>query len=68
MTDTDEAQDMLQGMAEIAVFTGNSERRTNYLLERKRLPAFKIGNIWHMRKSTYRAFIERLESAAMQAA
>jgi len=67
MTDRDIADDMLQGVAAIAAHTGNSERRTNYLLEQKRLPAFKLGGRWHMRRSSYRAFIERLEAEAMAA-
>jgi hypothetical protein len=35
------------------------------MLERGLLLAFKIGNIWHMRRSTYAAFIAKLETAAI---
>jgi hypothetical protein len=68
MTEATLADDMLRGAAKISEYTGDSERRTQYLLETKRLPAFKIGHVWHMRKSTYRAYVERLESHATVAA
>ncbi len=58
------ATDTLEGVAAIAEFLGKSERRTHYLIENNRLPAFKLGGKWHMRKTTYAAFIERLEAAA----
>ena len=58
------AEDTLQGAAAIAGVIGNAKRQTNYLLETKKLPAFKMGKAWHMRKSTYLAFIARLESDA----
>jgi hypothetical protein len=60
------ADDMLTGAEQIASFTGDTVRRTNYLLEQKRLPAFQEGRVWKMRKSTYRAHIERLEAAALE--
>ena len=62
------ADDTLEGAHAISVHTGKSERQTNYLLEKGMLPAFKIGNKWHMRKSTYRRFVEGLEAAATKAA
>lgn len=58
------AEDTLQGASEIAAYTGLSLRRTNYLLEKQQLPAFKIGNRWHMRRSTFARHIEELEAAA----
>jgi hypothetical protein len=63
ITDLTTASDTLEGVAAIAEFLGKSERRTHYLVENKRLPAFKLGGRWHMRKSTYQTFIERLEAA-----
>ena len=59
------ADDTLRGAASIAAFIGEPERRANYLLEQARLPAFKIGRCWHMRKSTYRSFIAGLEAKAL---
>ena len=59
------ADDMLIGAQEIADFTGNSLRRTFYLLERGELPGFKIGDKWHGRKSTFVKSIEDRERAAM---
>ena len=57
--------DLLTGAAEIAAFRGEPLRRTNYLLERGHLPAFKEGRIWKMRKSAHQRHIEALESAAL---
>ena len=68
MSETSIADDMLVGADEIAPHIKKSERQARWLLESKRLPAFKIGGKWHMRKSTYRAFIERLEAEATRAA
>ena len=62
------ADDTLKGAVEIAPYIGKTERQTNHLLEQRRLPAFKIGRCWHMRRSTYQAFIERLEADAISAA
>lgn len=64
MTDNEIADDLLKGAAEIAAFTGFAKRRVNYLLETKRLPAFKVGGRWQMRKSTFRRYIEKLEASA----
>ena len=61
MTDLNIADDTLEGASEIAAFTGKTVRQTTHLLETKQIPAFKIGGRWHMRKSTYTAFIARLE-------
>ena len=44
--------DLLRGVAEIAEHIGESERRVYYLCERDLIPAFKVGAIWHSRKST----------------
>ena len=65
------ADDTVEGAAGIAAHIGKPVRQTVHLLESRRLPAFKIGRIWHMRKSTYRRFIEQREAEvikAMQAA
>ena len=40
-------EDKLRGVREIAGHIGESERRTVYMLERKQIPGFKIGRIWH---------------------
>lgn len=60
------ADDVLDGAEQISVFTGDTIRRVNYLLSKKMLPAFREGKNWKMRKSTYRAYIERLERAAFE--
>ncbi|HVY14487.1 MAG TPA: hypothetical protein VHB27_04620 [Rhodopila sp.] len=62
------ADDMLNGAGEIAVYTGLPLRRVNYLLEQRMLPAFKVGKLWQMRKSTYRRSIEQREAEAMKGA
>jgi hypothetical protein len=62
------AVDTIEGAAAIAAFLGKTERQTNYLLEKKQLPAFKIGHRWHMRRSTFAAYVTRLEASALNAA
>jgi hypothetical protein len=62
------ADDTMEGAREIARFMGKTLRQTNYLLEIGKLPAFKLGGHWHMRKSTYLSYIERLEAAAVNSA
>ncbi len=56
------SNDLLEGVMAIAAFFGKTERQTHHLLEKKRLPAFKLAGKWHMRRSTGLAFIERLEA------
>lgn len=54
MTDTDFprlADDLLKGVPAIADYIGDNPRRIYYLLERSQIPAFKVGTIWHARKS-----------------
>jgi hypothetical protein len=58
------ADDLLDGAAAIAEFTGWSERRVFYLAETKQLPCFKVGSKWCARRSTLREYIEKLESGA----
>lgn len=60
----DIADDMLAGIGPIAGHIGKTERQAYYACETGKIPAFKFLNKWHMRKSTYRAFIERLEATA----
>jgi hypothetical protein len=62
------SQDTLQGAAAIAAFLGKTERQTNHLLEKKQIPAFKLGGRWHMRKTTFAAYVQRLEAECMNAA
>jgi len=60
--------DTLTSTAEIAAFLGKSERQVVHLLWKRKIPAFKLGGRWHMRKSTYLAHIERLEAGTRIAA
>ncbi len=64
MTDQSLADDLLRGVPAIAEWRGDPERRTYYLLENRQIPGFKIGNIWHSRKSTQLRHIEELEREA----
>ena len=59
----DLADDLLDGVPEIAAFTGYSERRVYYLAEKKLLPLFKVGDRWTGRKSTLRKHYSNLEVA-----
>jgi hypothetical protein len=54
--------DLLDGADEIARFTGWPRRRVFYLLERKLIPGFKVGNRWTARKSRLRRYFEELEA------
>ena len=56
------AEDLLDGAEEIAQFTGWELRRVYYLLEKKLIPAFKVGNRWTARKSRLKRYIEELEA------
>jgi hypothetical protein len=59
------ADDMLTGIPAIAECVGRPPQTVAYHLVKGHLPAFMIGNIWHMRRSTYAAFIAKLETAAI---
>jgi excisionase family DNA binding protein len=68
MADNDLANDLIGGVPAIAAFLGFSERQTYHLLEKGKLPAFKIGDRkWQARKSTLRRHIENLEAPRAQA-
>lgn len=62
------ANDILEGAAAIAAHTGKTLRQAHYLLETGQLPAFQIGRVWHMRRSTFQRFIEDLEASARKSA
>ena len=62
------ADDMLTGAEEIAAYLKKTRRQVTNLLETNRLPAFKLGGRWHMRPSTYLAFVQELEATALKAA
>ena len=55
------SDDLLVGAEAIGAFWGCSKRRAFYMCERKNIPAFKIGRVWHARKSTLIAHVRRLE-------
>lgn len=60
--ETDLADDMLVGIEAIATFVGSNRRQAYWLCERGHVPAFKMASKWHMRKSTYRNHIAKLEA------
>ena len=63
MADNDLADDLLPGASKIADFMGKSRRTTYNLLESGKLPAFRIGKIWHARKSTLLRHFQELETS-----
>jgi hypothetical protein len=63
--DTEYGDDVLRGAPAISKYRNEPERRTNYLLEKRIIPAYKIGDRWEMRKSTHRKFIADLEEEAI---
>jgi hypothetical protein len=60
--------DMLVGVEQISDHIEKEKRETYYLCEKRRIPAFKLGNKWHMRPSTYAAFIAEREAEVLQSA
>jgi hypothetical protein len=63
------ADDLLDGVAEIAAFTGLPERRVYYLAEKRLLPVFKLGDRkWQARKSTIRRHLDGLEAKHAESA
>jgi hypothetical protein len=59
---------LLWGAQEIASFIDRELRETFYLLEKKRLPATKIGNSWVSSHSVLRRFFNEKLEAALAAA
>jgi excisionase family DNA binding protein len=63
MTVENLADDLLDGVPAIAAFLGLPQRRIYDLVEKKKIPAFKMGGgRWSARKSTLCAHIEKLEA------
>jgi hypothetical protein len=56
------ADDLLEGVAAIATFTGFKPRRVFYLAENGKLPLFKVGNRWCGRRSTLLDYFAKLEA------
>jgi excisionase family DNA binding protein len=64
MTDATNEPDLLYGCEPIAEFLGISKRAAYSLIERKRIPTFKIGRTIAARKSRLRQHFETLEKEA----
>jgi excisionase family DNA binding protein len=62
MTDDDLANDMLDGIQQIADFLGAPMLRTYDWAQQGKIPVFKINRHWLARKSTLRRHIEQLEA------
>jgi hypothetical protein len=58
--------DLLVGAAQIAGELGVSIRRANNLCAASAIPAFKLGGIWHARRSTLVSYIEARERDAIR--
>lgn len=56
------SEDLLDGAEEIARFLGWPRRRVFYLLEKKLIPGFKVGNRWTARKSRLQRHFDELEA------
>ena len=61
-TPEDVAEDLLDGVPAIAAFTGWSDRRCYYLLQKGLLPSGKIGNRYIGSKRVYREFLTKIAS------
>ena len=64
MSDSNVASDKLSGVAAISEFIGEPVRRTHYLLERKMIPAGKVGAIWVASRRALKAHFDKLTGAA----
>ena len=62
---TTEDTDFLHGVNDFSQFLGVSPRRAYYLLERRLIPARKLGNLWTGRKSRILAEQEAAENATL---
>ena len=57
MNNTDTlADDILRGVKAISAFTGEPERRVQYLVESGQIPAGKIGRLWIASKKRLREY------------
>ena len=59
-TETTLRDDLLDGVPAFARFTGFTERRCYYLLERRQLPGGKLGKKWAGSKEVVRQFLANL--------
>ncbi len=66
-TPADPSDDLLVGADEIGKFLGANTRRAFYLLETRQVPSFKIGRLWHARRSTLTKFFEEQEQQTLSA-
>lgn len=58
------SNDMIEGAEAIAEELGFPVRRAFNLLERGVIPGYKLGSRWRARRSTLRAFVEKLDGGA----
>jgi hypothetical protein len=52
--------DLLRGRRAIAAFTGETDRRVDYLLRQGQIPAGQIGRMWVASKKTLREHYARV--------
>jgi hypothetical protein len=60
---TEIRDDVLRGIKRIADYTGFSEDAAQRLCSDRKIPAFKIGARWFMRRSRYLRMIEDKEAS-----
>jgi len=61
MDDKPTTSDLLYGVEDIAGFLGVTKRAAYHLVERKRIPFFKIGRTLCARRSSLLAAMDRME-------
>lgn len=67
MTCTNLADDLLEGVDQIAEFLGKRPRQVEHLLRCGALPVvFRIGTMWHARRSSLTKLIAELEANASE--
>jgi excisionase family DNA binding protein len=60
------SDDILKGIKEIAEYIGCSESTVNRMIAGQKIPVFRFGGQWRMRKSTWDGWVSSLQTAAVQ--
>ncbi len=56
--------DLMSGVPAIATECNWTESKTYHMLQTGKIPGFKIGKIWHLRKSRLKRHLDELEEAS----
>ena len=65
MTEMNQTPDLLYGIEDIAQHLGVTKRAAYHLVERRRIPFFKIGRTLCARRSSLHAAMDRMEEQSV---